>query len=219
MRRGRSPSTRLILSDSKSIGISMQYRWRTKPGILLWRRTTALPPLFLSGGRNGRCTSRFCCRRWPRYGAHTVWRNGSQIHRCWLPLATLLTPGFLVSANSVMCDTMALALWLWAIIFWVEGLEPQKPQLSGRFCCSDYFMRIDQVLWHSFDSTAGGVLVGPAAASRKLGLVSAAANSGPDWVPAVDESGLRTAHDHVRRSYRHRRSTRKARFDPGQCFG
>jgi hypothetical protein len=41
--------------------------------------------------------------------------------------ATLLTPGFLVSANSVMCDTMALALWLWAIIFWVEGFELQKP--------------------------------------------------------------------------------------------
>jgi Dolichyl-phosphate-mannose-protein mannosyltransferase len=40
--------------------------------------------------------------------------------------ATLLTPGFLVSANSVMCDTMALALWLWAIILWVEGFEPQK---------------------------------------------------------------------------------------------
>jgi hypothetical protein len=41
--------------------------------------------------------------------------------------ATLLTPGFLVSANSVMCDTLALALWLWAMIFWVEGLEPRKP--------------------------------------------------------------------------------------------
>ena len=41
-------------------------------------------------------------------------------------MATLLTPGFLVSANSVMCDTMALALWLWAIIFWVEGFAPQK---------------------------------------------------------------------------------------------
>jgi 4-amino-4-deoxy-L-arabinose transferase-like glycosyltransferase len=41
--------------------------------------------------------------------------------------ATLLAPGFLVSANSVMCDTMALALWLWAIVFWVEGFEPQKP--------------------------------------------------------------------------------------------
>jgi 4-amino-4-deoxy-L-arabinose transferase-like glycosyltransferase len=41
--------------------------------------------------------------------------------------ATLLTPGFLVSATSVMCDTMMLALWLWAIIFWIEGLEPLKP--------------------------------------------------------------------------------------------
>src|SRR5580704_13140769 len=41
-------------------------------------------------------------------------------------VATLLAPGFLVSANSVMCDTMALALWLWAIILWVEGFEPQK---------------------------------------------------------------------------------------------
>jgi hypothetical protein len=41
--------------------------------------------------------------------------------------ATLLTPAFLVSANSVMCDTMMLALWLWAIIFWIEGLQPEKP--------------------------------------------------------------------------------------------
>jgi hypothetical protein len=41
--------------------------------------------------------------------------------------ATLLTPAFLVSASSVMCDTMMLALWLWAIIFWIEGFEPQKP--------------------------------------------------------------------------------------------
>ena len=40
--------------------------------------------------------------------------------------ATLLAPGFLVSANSVMCDVLMLALWLWAIIFWIEGLE-QKP--------------------------------------------------------------------------------------------
>src|SRR5271155_4128021 len=41
--------------------------------------------------------------------------------------ATLLAPGLLVSANSVMCDTMMLALWLWAIIFWIEGLQPEKP--------------------------------------------------------------------------------------------
>ena len=42
--------------------------------------------------------------------------------------ATLLAPAFLVSATSVMCDAMMLALWLWAIIFWIEGLEPQKPR-------------------------------------------------------------------------------------------
>jgi 4-amino-4-deoxy-L-arabinose transferase-like glycosyltransferase len=42
--------------------------------------------------------------------------------------ATLLTPVFLVSANSVMCDTLMLAFWLWALILWIEGLEPQKPR-------------------------------------------------------------------------------------------
>ncbi len=39
-------------------------------------------------------------------------------------LAVLLTPGVLVSATSVMCDTMMVALWVWAVILWVEGLEP-----------------------------------------------------------------------------------------------
>jgi hypothetical protein len=44
-------------------------------------------------------------------------------------LATLWTPGILVSASSVMCDTMMLALWVWAVIFWMEGVETQKPLL------------------------------------------------------------------------------------------
>ena len=44
-------------------------------------------------------------------------------------LATLLTPGLLVSASSVMCDTMMLALWVWAVICWIEGLEPERPGL------------------------------------------------------------------------------------------
>ena len=41
-------------------------------------------------------------------------------------LATVLTPGILVSACSVMCDTMMLALWVWAVILWIEGLQPRK---------------------------------------------------------------------------------------------
>jgi 4-amino-4-deoxy-L-arabinose transferase-like glycosyltransferase len=38
-------------------------------------------------------------------------------------LAALLTPGLLVSACSVMCDTMMLALWVWASILWIDGLD------------------------------------------------------------------------------------------------
>jgi Dolichyl-phosphate-mannose-protein mannosyltransferase len=41
-------------------------------------------------------------------------------------LATLFTPGVLVSAASVMCDTMMLALWVWAAVFWIEGLKEEK---------------------------------------------------------------------------------------------
>lgn len=43
-------------------------------------------------------------------------------------LVTLLAPGVLVSATTVMCDVSMLALWLLAIIFWIEGLdEPARP--------------------------------------------------------------------------------------------
>jgi len=41
--------------------------------------------------------------------------------------ATLLTPGFIVSSTSVMCDTMMLALWVVAVLFWIKGLEPFSP--------------------------------------------------------------------------------------------
>jgi 4-amino-4-deoxy-L-arabinose transferase-like glycosyltransferase len=42
-------------------------------------------------------------------------------------VATLVTPAFLVSACSVMSDPMMLALWLWGAIFWIEGLDSEKP--------------------------------------------------------------------------------------------
>ncbi len=49
--------------------------------------------------------------------------------------ATLLAPGLLVSATGIMCDPMMVALWIWAVVFWMEGLDdPQKPlslALSG----------------------------------------------------------------------------------------
>jgi hypothetical protein len=43
------------------------------------------------------------------------------------PLAAALITGtapvFVMSASSVMCDTMMLALWVWAAVFWIEGLR------------------------------------------------------------------------------------------------
>jgi 4-amino-4-deoxy-L-arabinose transferase-like glycosyltransferase len=41
--------------------------------------------------------------------------------------AALLTPGVIVSATSVMCDTMLLALWVLTAVVWIEGLEPERP--------------------------------------------------------------------------------------------
>jgi hypothetical protein len=44
---------------------------------------------------------------------------------------TLFTPVFLISASHVMCDVMLLAFWMWAIHFWIAGLDrgngPQTP--------------------------------------------------------------------------------------------
>jgi len=40
--------------------------------------------------------------------------------------AALLTPAVLVSASSVMCDVMMLAFWIWASVFWMEGLDDGK---------------------------------------------------------------------------------------------
>jgi 4-amino-4-deoxy-L-arabinose transferase-like glycosyltransferase len=39
------------------------------------------------------------------------------------PLCLLFTPGFLVSSTTVMCDTMMLAFWIWALVLWDKGLS------------------------------------------------------------------------------------------------
>jgi 4-amino-4-deoxy-L-arabinose transferase-like glycosyltransferase len=41
-------------------------------------------------------------------------------------LLALFTPVFLISATTVMCDVMMLALWVWAIEFWLSGLDRQN---------------------------------------------------------------------------------------------
>jgi 4-amino-4-deoxy-L-arabinose transferase-like glycosyltransferase len=41
--------------------------------------------------------------------------------------AGMLTPALLVSSTNIMCDTMMLAFWVWAVVFWIDGLERDKP--------------------------------------------------------------------------------------------
>ena len=41
-------------------------------------------------------------------------------------LFTLFTPIFLVSATTVMCDVMMLALWIWALEFWLAALDRRQ---------------------------------------------------------------------------------------------
>ncbi len=38
-------------------------------------------------------------------------------------LIAVLSPVFMVSANTVMCDMLILAFWVWAVLLWVRGLE------------------------------------------------------------------------------------------------
>jgi len=48
-------------------------------------------------------------------------------HFCAQPLfaalVALITPVFLVSATTLMCDVLMLCFWIWSVVLWVEGLE------------------------------------------------------------------------------------------------
>lgn len=44
-------------------------------------------------------------------------------------LLGLLTPVFLVSSTSVMCDTMMLASWCWSVVWWRRGLRDGRTGL------------------------------------------------------------------------------------------
>lgn len=55
-----------------------------------------------------RLAKQFC--RWPLFAA----------------LATLFAPAFFVSSSTVMCDVALLAFWIWAVVFWTEGLKQNE---------------------------------------------------------------------------------------------
>jgi hypothetical protein len=53
--------------------------------------------------------------------------------------ATLFTPVFLVSSTTLMCDTLMLAFWVWAVVLWVEGIEGGG---SWRLACAGLLMAL-----------------------------------------------------------------------------
>jgi hypothetical protein len=54
-------------------------------------------------------------------------------------LATLFTPVFLVSSTTVMCDVTMLAFWVWAVVWWLEGLEENR---SGKLFAAGLLMAL-----------------------------------------------------------------------------
>lgn len=63
-------------------------------------------------------------------------------------LLTLFSPVFLISSTTVMCDVLMLAFWVWAMVFWIEGLNRSDPALL----------------------IASGVLMGLAAVTKYFGV-------------------------------------------------
>lgn len=46
-------------------------------------------------------------------------------------LAGVASPVFLLSATSLMCDTTMMALWVWSVYWWMEGLERKSATRLG----------------------------------------------------------------------------------------
>ena len=47
-------------------------------------------------------------------------------------LVTLLTPAFLVSSSTVMCDTILGCFWVWALVFWERASRQDREEQAGR---------------------------------------------------------------------------------------
>jgi 4-amino-4-deoxy-L-arabinose transferase-like glycosyltransferase len=44
-------------------------------------------------------------------------------------LALLCTPVFMISSTTLMCDVPMVALWVWAVVFWMRGLDNHRASL------------------------------------------------------------------------------------------
>ena len=48
-------------------------------------------------------------------------------HPFYAALAALCTPVFMISSTTLMCDVLMVAFWVWAVVFWMRGMEEDRP--------------------------------------------------------------------------------------------
>ncbi len=100
-------------------------------------------------------------------------------------LAVLFTPGFLVSATTVMSDTPMLAAYVWSLVLWRQGLE-RRGNGTGR-CLTGALLMAVAALTKYFGITAAGLALVYALAARHRPakllwlLVPAAILAGYQW--------------------------------------
>ena len=73
-------------------------------------------------------------------------------HPLFASFAGILTPVFLVSSLTVMSDMLMLAFWIFAVYFWIKGLENKNSiaLYTRRFV--HFFCSINKILWDNVDS-------------------------------------------------------------------
>jgi 4-amino-4-deoxy-L-arabinose transferase-like glycosyltransferase len=86
-------------------------------------------------------------------------------------LVTLLTPAFLVSGTTVMCDTILGFFWVWAIVCWERASRLERPWL---LFCSGFLIGLSALTKYFGISLLPLLLVYSIASKQKLGRCVAA---------------------------------------------
>lgn len=48
-------------------------------------------------------------------------------HAFYAALAALGAPVFMISSTTLMCDVLMVAFWVWAVVFWMRGMDANRP--------------------------------------------------------------------------------------------
>ncbi len=104
----------------------------------------------------------------------------------------IAAPIFIVSSTSVMCDTMMLAFWLWAVTSWIEGLRRGRRAPVVLVGGVGIGREPDKVLRHLAAAADGRLRMAGSQAPAHVAAVPGGASRGAGHLSVVDDSTLRT---------------------------